>query len=305
MVYTLTLNPSVDYYVSIPDGIRPGMLNRSREDAVCFGGKGINVSRVLRELGIENAALGFVAGFTGKALEEALRADGMDTRFVHTQGLTRITVKVKGGDETEINGCGTEVSREEVERLYEMLDGLETGDVLILSGSLPRGMASDSYGKILQRLAGRGIEAVVDASGDALGSTLAYRPFMVKPNQQELGAFFGKELSDSGQVEACARELQRLGARNVLVSMAGEGAVLVDETGQCRHFPAPAGQPISSIGAGDSMVAGFLAGWLRTGCYTEALKLGIAAGSATAFSMGLARADMIRRVRESMDSGNG
>lgn len=304
MIYTLTLNPAVDYFMHLPGGLRPGQLNRSSDESVQFGGKGINVSRVLRTLGVDSVALGFVAGFTGQALQSALESAGLAQRFLTvSSGMTRINVKVSGAEETEINGTGPEITAGDMERLHAQLDELEPGDILVLSGSLPGCLRADAYGVILKRLAGRGIDTVVDTAGEALRSTLQYVPFLIKPNHLELGALFGKQLDADEEIIDCARELQRMGARNVLVSMAGEGALLLDEGGQVHRITAPRGRVISSIGAGDSMVAGFLAGWLQKGSYDEALMLGTAAGSATAFSMGLADGAMIRKVRASMSAG--
>lgn len=302
MVYTLTLNPAVDYFVTLPGSLAPGQLNRSAGECVVFGGKGINVSRVLSVLGIENTALGFVAGFTGKALEEELRNAGLHTRFFHvTGGMTRINVKVSAGEETEINGQGPHIGAEDMERLFALLDSLEPGDMLVMSGSLAAGMAPDSYGAILQRLSGRGVDAVVDAAGETLRSALRYRPFLIKPNHPELAEFFGRKLDNESEIGECARALQSMGARNVLVSMGAEGALLVDETGICHRITAPRGNVVSTVGAGDSMVAGFLAGWLGSGSYAEALRLGAAAGSATAFSLGLADGEMIKKVYSEME----
>lgn len=302
MIYTLTLNPAVDYLVSLPQGLAPGKLNRSAAEAVQFGGKGINVSRVLSALRVENVALGFLAGFTGQALASSLAESGLKTDFLWVSGgMTRINVKVRGTEETEINGMGPVVTPEDMAQLYARLDRLQPGDILVLSGSLAAGMAADSYGNILQHLEGRGIRAVVDAAGESLRSAIAFRPFLVKPNHLELGAFFGRELKHLAEVEKCARQLQAMGAENVLVSLGGDGALLVDSDRVCYRMTAPRGSAVSTIGAGDSMVAGFLAGWLETGNFSHALKLGIAAGSATAFSFGLADGEAIGRALKTVD----
>ena len=301
MIYTLTLNPAVDYIVSLPEGLIPGTLNRAGSENVQFGGKGINVSRVLTALGVENVALGFLAGFTGEALEHALAEAGLETDFLWVSGgMTRINVKVRGSLETEINGRGPVVTAGDMARLYERMERLRQGDILVLSGSLAAGMEKDSCGEILKHLQGRGIRTVVDAAGESLRSALPCRPFLVKPNHLELGAFFGRELKNAEEMEACARELLRMGAENVLVSMGADGALLVDANGSAHRLAAPEGRVVSTVGAGDSMVAGFLAGWLRTGDYTQALKLGIAVGSATAFSLGLADRRSIEEVLASM-----
>ena len=302
MVYTLTLNPAVDYIVSLPRGLEPGTLNRTAAERVEFGGKGINVSRMLTVLGVENIALGFLAGFTGRAMASALAEGGLRTDFLWVSGgMTRINMKVRGSRETEINGMGPVVTAGDMAHLYERLERLQPGDILVLSGSLAAGMEKDSYGEILKHLQGRGIRTVVDTAGDSLRAALPYKPFLVKPNHLELGAFFGRELKTAEEMAHCARELQKRGAENVLVSMGGEGALLVDANGLAHRMAAPRGDVVSTIGAGDSMVAGFLAGWLRSGDYDQALKLGVAAGSATAFSLGLADAGAVAAVLASME----
>lgn len=288
MVYTVTFNPALDYVVRM-DGFRAGDINRTRSEEVQFGGKGINVSTVLRNLGIENVALGFLAGFTGQALDRGLRDSGIRTDFIWLpEGLTRINVKIKAGEETEINGRGPAIPAAALEELFGKLDRLENGDVLDLSGSIPASLPDDVYQKILARLEGRGILTVVDATRDLLCAVLPYKPFLVKPNNHELGEIFGRTLTADQEIVDCARQLQEKGARNVLVSMAGDGSLLLDETGGCHRLGVPRGKVRNSVGAGDSMVAGFLAGWLKTGDYAAAHRMGAAAGSATAFSDGLA-----------------
>lgn len=288
MVYTVTFNPALDYVVRVKD-FQPGETNRTASDEIQFGGKGINVSTVLRNLGVDNVALGFLAGFTGKGLEQGLREIGIDTDFIWLErGLTRINVKIKAGKETEINGQGPDISSAALEQLFARLDRLQEGDVLVLAGSIPRSLPDDIYQRILQRLGGRGILAVVDATRDLLCAVLPYRPFLIKPNDRELGEIFGKVLTADAEIEDCARQLQARGARNVLVSMAGAGSLLVDETGKSHRLGVPKGTVRNSVGAGDSMVAGFLAGWLKEHDYTAAHRMGAAAGSATAFSDGLA-----------------
>lgn len=297
MIYTVTLNPAIDYIVRLDGALQPGTINRSAADAVEFGGKGINVSRVLQNLGHESVVLGFAAGFTGEALERGLAELGIHTRLIHVkQGMTRINVKVKADQETEINGTGPIIGAEELESLYRQLDGLRDGDTLVLSGSIPGCLPVNTYGEILKRLAGREIRTIVDTAGDALKCTLRHRPFLVKPNRQELAAFFHTSLRHDPEIIACARSLQNLGARNVLVSLAEDGALLVTEDGAVHRLCCPQGQIVNSVGAGDSMVAGFLAGWLETGDACNALKLGIAAGSATAFSLGLAEKPRIDQL---------
>ncbi len=288
MVYTVTFNPALDYVVRMAD-FRSGGINRTEREEVQFGGKGINVSTVLSHLGVENIALGFLAGFTGQALEKGLRKSGVRTDFIWlSEGLTRINVKIKAGEETEINGQGPGIPAAALEELFRKLDQLQSGDILDLSGSIPASLPDDVYQRILQRLEGRGILSVVDATRELLCAVLPYRPFLIKPNNHELGEIFGQTPVTDQEITACARQLQERGARNVLVSMAGDGSLLLDEAGNCHRLGVPKGKVRNSVGAGDSMVAGFLAGWLRTGDYAAAHRMGAAAGSATAFSDGLA-----------------
>lgn len=301
MVYTVTLNPAIDYVVCLDGRVKLGEINRSTREAFQFGGKGINVSNVLRALDVPTAALGFVAGFTGEALEKGLLESGLETRFIHAQkGCTRVNVKLKADEETEINGIGPDISADEFSRFCAGLDALDPGDILVLSGSVPGCLGTDAYETILARLEGRGIRAVVDTAGDALLRTLKYKPFLIKPNLQELEDIFAAPLTTDAAIAASAAMLQKMGARNVLVSLGARGALLLDETGNAHRMDCPKGQVINSVGAGDSMVAGFLAGYLRTGDYDCALKLGIAAGSATAFSLGLAEKSKIEALYAQM-----
>lgn len=284
MIYTVTFNPALDYVVRM-DALALGQVNRTASEDVQLGGKGTNVSWVLRELGQENVALGFVAGFTGKAIEDGLAAKGVATDFIHLPaGLTRINVKLKAGEETEINGKGPDISAEALEELLCKLDALGEGDVLVLAGSIPASMPSDVYESILARLEGKKVLCAVDATRDLLVNVLKYKPFLIKPNNHELGEIFGRVLTTDEEIRECAEKLQQQGARNVLVSMAGDGAMLLDENGGCHRLAAYKGKVKNSVGAGDSMVAGFLAGYLDTGDYAHALRVGSAAGSATAFS---------------------
>lgn len=293
MIYTVTFNPALDYVVWM-DALHPGQINRTQSEEIQYGGKGINVSTVLSALGIENVALGFLAGFTGRALEEGLRSRGIRTDFIWLpDGLTRINVKVKGGDETEINGQGPTVGPVALRALQDKLDRLEAGDFLVISGSVPATLSHDVYEQILARLEDRGIQFVVDTTRDLLCSALPYHPFLIKPNNLELGELFGRTLESDEDIRSCAAELQARGARNVLVSMAGEGSLLLDERGGCHRLGVPKGTVRNSVGAGDSMVAGFLAGWLERGDYAYAQRLGAAAGSATAFADGLATKEEI------------
>lgn len=293
MIYTVTFNPALDYVVWMED-LRPGQINRTTNEEIQCGGKGINVSTVLTSLGVENVALGFLAGFTGRALEEGLRSQGIRADFIWLpEGLTRINVKVKGRDETEINGQGPTVGPIALRALQDKLDRLEAGDILVISGSVPAALSHDVYEQILARLEDRGIQFVVDTTRDLLDSALPYHPFLIKPNLLELGELFDPAPESDEEVRACAAELQARGARNVLVSMAEKGSLLLDERGGCRRLGVPQGTVRNSVGAGDAMVAGFLAGWLDTGDYAYAQRLGTAAGSATAYSHGLATREEI------------
>lgn len=293
MIYTVTFNPSLDYVVQV-EHFQGDAVNRTSEEHVYPGGKGNNVAVIASNLGMKSRALGFKAGFTGAAMEQMLQEFGCDTDFIALEeGVTRINVKVKSDDEFEINGQGPRIPDEKIRQLYEKLDALESGDVLVLSGSIPNTLPDDMYERIMERLAGTGVRISVDATKDLLMNVLKYHPFLIKPNNHELGEMFGVTLESDDEIAEYARKLQEMGARNVLVSMAGDGAILVTEDGSVlKQFP-PAGEVVNSVGAGDSMVAGFLAGYLKTGSYVEALKLGTAAGSATAFTSWLADAGTV------------
>ena len=293
MIYTVTFNPSLDYVVQV-EHFQGDAVNRTSEEHVYPGGKGNNVAVIVSNLGMKSRALGFKAGFTGAAMEQMLQEFGCDTDFIALEeGVTRINVKVKSDDEFEINGQGPRIPDEKIRQLYEKLDALESGDVLVLSGSIPNTLPDDMYERIMERLAGTGVRISVDATKDLLMNVLKYHPFLIKPNNHELGEMFGVTLESDDEIAEYARKLQEMGARNVLVSMAGDGAILVAEDGSVLKQLPPAGEVVNSVGAGDSMVAGFLAGYLKTGSYEEALKLGTAAGSATAFTSWLADAGTV------------
>lgn len=295
MIYTVTFNPAIDYVVRT-SSLQIGETNRSEKEEIYYGGKGINVSWVLNELGIPSVALGFVAGFTGAAIEQGVRAAGLQTDFIHLEsGFSRINVKIKAGEETEINGRGPHISESEIEALTEKLNRLEDGDTLVLAGSIPPTLPSDMYERILACLEDRKIRFVVDATGDVLRATLRFRPFLVKPNKRELEAFFDVTLDSREELVQYARKMQEEGARNVLVSLGEEGAILVSENGEVYSQTAYEGKLCNSVGAGDSMVAGFLAG-MQKGDYETALRLGTAAGSATAFAEGLASKEEIEAL---------
>lgn len=301
MIYTVTFNPAIDYVVWL-DRLEPGSINRARQELIQFGGKGINVSVVLGNLGVDNRALGFLAGFTGQAVEQGLAQMGVQTDFIHLEaGVTRINVKIKGGEETELNGRGPDIDPAALGQLFEKLDGLAGPDVLVLAGSIPASLPSDVYEQIMARLDGKGVRVVVDAEGELLSKVLRYRPFLIKPNNLELGGIFGRELHTQEEIRACAAALQERGARNVLVSMAGDGAILLDEQGGFHQVAAPQGTVRNSVGAGDSMVAGFLAGFLQSGSFEQALRMGAATGSATAFSDGLATRETVEGLLRQME----
>ena len=288
MIFTVTFNPSLDYIVRV-DEMRLGTINRTNYEQLLPGGKGINVSIVLGNLGHPSRALGFSAGVTGVALEKLLADAGVDADLVHVkEGFTRINAKVKAVEETELNGQGPRIAPEDVDALFSKLDVLGQDDTLVISGSVPNTLPSDMYEQVMERLPGRGVRIVVDAERDLLTRVLPYRPFLVKPNNHELGDIFGVTLKTRDEVVPYARRMQEMGAQNVLVSMAGEGGVLVAADGQVYQSPAAKGTVVNSVGAGDSCVAGFLAGLMETGSYQTAFRMGLAAGSASAFSDHLA-----------------
>ena len=303
MICTVTFNPSLDYIVSVED-FKLGLTNRTSSELMLPGGKGINVSIVLKNLGIENTALGFMAGFVGDEIVRRLEEMGVNSDFIGiSEGVSRINVKLKSIDGTEINGMGPEISSDKVQELMEKLDTLKKGDVLFLAGSIPSSMPDDMYEKIMERLDGRGVMIVVDATRDLLVNVLKYHPFLVKPNNHELGEIFGVELKTRQDVIPYGQKLQEKGARNVLISMAGEGAVLVAENGQVFEKPAPKGKLINGVGAGDSMVAGFMVGWMERQEYEHAFHMGISAGSASAFSENLAAKEEIQAVYKQVTEG--
>lgn len=296
MIYTVTFNPSLDYIVSM-DGFETGRTNRTTGERIFPGGKGINVSIVLSNLGIENTALGFTAGFTGEQIEKETKRMGLVTDFIHLDnGFSRINVKLKDYDGTEINGMGPDISREAVDKLYGRLDELKEGDTLVLAGSIPKCLPDSVYKDIMGRLKDQGVLYVVDATKDLLVNVLEYRPFLMKPNNYELGEIFHVTLRTREEVVPYAKKLKDMGARNVLVSLSGQGAVLVDEEGGVHMLPAPTGTLVNAVGAGDSMVAGFLAGWTKKKDYDYAFRMAVSAGSASAFSEFLATKEEVETL---------
>lgn len=296
MIYTVTFNPALDYVIRM-EKLDLGMVNRSSAEAIFYGGKGINVSTVLNNIGVESIALGFVAGFTGREIEEGVKELGVTTDFIHLpDGLSRINVKIKAEQETEINGQGPQIEMDQVETLFEKLQKLKEGDCLVLAGTIPSSLPSDIYEQIMERLQGKGIHIVVDATKDLLLNVLKYHPFLIKPNNHELGEMFHTVLKSTDEIVTYAKKLQEMGARNVLVSMAGDGAILVTETNEVHRIGVPKGTVVNSVGAGDSMVAGFIASYFKEHDYLKALKFGTATGSATAFSEGLATKEKVEEL---------
>lgn len=300
MIYTVTFNPSLDYIVEV-NNLTLGATNRTAYEQMLPGGKGLNVSFVMKNLGFETTALGFLAGFVGEEIKDRVTKRGVTAEFIRLEkGCSRINMKVRNVDGTEINGMGPEIPREKTAELLARLDALQSGDVLVLAGSIPASVPASIYMDIMKRLENRNVLIVVDATKDLLKNVLAYRPFLVKPNHHELGELFGVTLTTREEVVPYAKKLKEQGAQNVLVSMGGLGAVLVDKTGNVHVNEAPKGTVINSVGAGDSMVAGFLAGWLEKQNYEQAFRMGLAAGSASAFSEELATRAEVEYMLEQM-----
>lgn len=300
MIYTVTLNPALDYTIHV-DHFHPGKVNRTQKEHLFAGGKGINVSWILNELGIQSTALGFVADFTGQQLCAMIAKQGIATDFIHvSKGMTRINVKIKSEQESEINGIGPMIEPDDFHQLCLKIGALKKNDFLVLSGSIPSCMPSDTYEIIMKQLENTGVCIVVDAEKKLLMNTLKYHPFLIKPNKEELEEMFGIQMENNDQIINCAKKLQQMGARNVLVSMANQGALLLAENGQIYPMQSADGKMLNSVGAGDSMVAGFLAGWIKTSSYEKALLLGSACGGATAFSYGLADKALIDEILSSL-----
>lgn len=298
MIYTVTFNPSLDYIVSVND-FQLGLTNRTDSELILPGGKGINVSTVLMNLGIDSTAFGFAAGFTGEEIIREVEAMGIRSDFIKIDsGISRINLKLKNIDGTEINGSGPEISEEKIEELLRKLDILGEGDILVLAGSIPASMPADMYSTIMERLQHKNVTFIVDATKDLLINVLKYKPFLIKPNNHELGELFDVKLTTREEVIPYGKKLQKQGARNVLISMAGEGAVLVAEDGSVYEAPAPKGTLVNAVGAGDSMVAGFTAGWIEKKDYRHAFYMGVSAGSASAFSEYLATKEEIMDLYE-------
>ncbi len=296
MIYTVTFNPSLDYIVEVND-FKLGATNRTAYEQMLPGGKGINVSFVLKNLGIDSTALGFLAGFVGDEIEKQVELEGIRAEFIKLEeGSSRINVKIRNIDGMEINGMGPDIPEQKVEELMARMNELHEGDTLVLAGSIPQSMPDSVYMDIMARLQDKGIKVVVDATKDLLMNVLQYKPFLIKPNHHELGEIFGVTLRTREEVVPYAQKLKEKGAVNVLVSMSGKGAVLIDEAGAVHMSEAPQGEVINAVGAGDSMVAGFLAGWFIAGNYEKAFRMGLATGSASAFSEKLATKEEVKAV---------
>ncbi len=303
MIYTVTLNPALDYVLSMDNNPIMGTINRSEKEHINYGGKGINVSSVLKELSVDSIATGFLAGFTGKEIESMVQQDNIKTDFVHIDnGFSRINVKIRSDEETDINATGPDITDFDMHLLYKKLENLCNDDVLVLSGSAPKNVEDNVYAKILSKVAKSGVTVVVDCSGKMLLNTLEFHPFLVKPNISELIETFGAKIATLHDVEKYAIKLQNLGAKNVLVSMGDKGSVLFTDDKQVIVQSAPKGVAKDTVGAGDSMVAGFIAGYLKSHDYKTALKLATACGSATAFSHTLCKQNEILQILELIDS---
>ena len=288
MIYTITFNPSIDYMVTV-DQFQTGEVNRVQDEYILAGGKGINVSIVLKNLSVESQTLGFIAGCTGKEIQKRVEEKGIHTDFIDVHnGYSRINFKLKSQQETEVNGNGPHISKQDIELLMEKLKMLKKGDILVLSGSIPQCVSNDIYANIMKELQDIGIEIIVDATGELLMKVLEYKPFLIKPNNHELAEMFHVKLFDQKDIVTYAKKLQEMGAKNVLISMAGDGAFFICENGKVYFSEAPKGVVKNSVGAGDSMVAGFIAGYEKTKDYIQAFKMGVATGSASAFSHDLA-----------------
>ncbi len=302
MIYTVTLNPSIDYIVRL-DKLTTGITNRTTSEEYYYGGKGINVSLILAELDLDSTAYGFVAGFTGKAIENGIRNDHIITDFIKLrEGISRINIKIKADQETEINGQGPHIDDTELERLLQKIDRIQDGDILVLAGSIPNTMPDDVYERMMERVKDKKVRIVVDATKQLLVNSLKYHPFLIKPNRQELSEIFHTTIHSEDMIEYYAKELQRQGAQNVLVSLGGDGAMLIDEFGNKHKAGVLKEKILNTVGSGDSMVAGFIAGYIQEHDYAYALKLGSVCGNATAFSNGLATKAKIIELMHKFDS---
>lgn len=301
MIYTLTLNPAIDHIVRV-EKLDVGETNRMVDEIFKAGGKGINVSKLLKNLGEDSLCLGFVAGFTGLELERMTEEDfNLNSDFIHvSEGLTRINTKIKAEKETEINGNGPEISKSEIEALFDQLEQIKENDYLFLSGSIPKSMDANFYGQIMDRLKNKKVNIIVDSSGASLKESLKYKPFVIKPNLRELEQIFDIRIVDQEDIKLYAKKFQEMGARNIIVSLGGDGAYLLDENGSDYFLEAPKGVLVDSVGSGDSMLAGFVYSVIHNNTYEDAFKFSLACGSATAFSENIARKEEIYNLYEKM-----
>ena len=298
MIYTLTLNPSLDYFAKT-DSFNIGKTNRTRDEYILPGGKGLNVSVLLSRLGEETTALGFIGGFTGDELVRLLEKENINCSFWQTDGNTRINLKLKGSDITEFNGSGVSLKNEDISALKNKISRLNEGDWLCLSGSVPKGCSADIY-SLLASSVKSGVKVVIDASGEPLRAALSAKPFLIKPNIDELGDLFGAKISTREEIEHYAKALQEMGAKNVLVSLGGDGAFLLDMNGNTHFVPAPKGKVLNTVAAGDSMIAGFIHRYTETADFADSLKFSVAAGSATAFSLWIAEKTLVDEIYNKM-----
>lgn len=296
MIYTITFNPALDYIVDVEE-FKVGLVNRTSKEDIYAGGKGINVSIVLNNLGIKNEALGYIAGFTGDEINRRVKEYGCSTDFIRlSKGMSRINVKIRGSEESEINGLGPDITDKDLDMLYKKLEKLNSEDILVLAGSIPKSLSKDIYEDIMKKLDGKGIKFIVDTTGELLMNVLKYKPFLIKPNHHELAELFNVDIKSKEDIKLYAKKLIDLGAQNVIISMAGDGAILVDSNKNIIESGVPKGILKNSVGAGDSMVAGFIAGLLKTNNLCDAFKMGVATGSASAFSEGLATEDKVMEL---------
>ena len=296
MIYTITFNPALDY-ISQVENFKIGKINRTKTEKILPGGKGLNVSTVLKNLGIESTALGFIAGFTGKELKRNIEEKGIKTDFIKVEkGITRINVKISSNEETALNGNGPEITEEDINKLLEKIEKITKEDMVILAGNIPRCINNDIYEIICKTLERTNVTFVVDATKELLMNVLKYKPFLIKPNKEELEETFKEKIETKEEIIVHAKKLQLIGAQNVLISLGGEGAILLTTEGKEFYSKAPKGKVLNTVGAGDSMVAGFIAGYEKSGDFEQAFKMGIATGSASSFSMNLATAEEVANL---------
>lgn len=300
MIYTLTLNPAIDHVVRLSK-LDLGETNRMQAESISAGGKGINVSKILRNLGEDSTALGYIAGFTGLEIERLLKEDDIDCDFIKLEnGFTRINTKIKADIETEINGPGLDISEDDTKRLIDKLSQIQDGDYIFLSGSIPSSMDDGFYAEIMKNLIGKDVKIAVDTTGESLKKTLAYNPILVKPNVRELEDFFDVEISDNSDIERYSKEIQSLGAQNVIVSMGGDGAYFLSSQNDSLFLQAPTGKVVDTVGSGDSMVAGFMYALKNGYDLVEAFKFSVSCGSATAFSKNLATKNQVMEIYKNL-----